>query len=148
MNWRFRMRDRGRAFSLCAWCAAGLYVLVLSYFTLAPDPWWFMGEWGRETEESLDSTFADYLQHFGAYLMLSLLVVGASLTTLRPSALICGIAAVLHGIATEALQHFIPRRTCDWTDALANAGGAFIGWLLIDRLEFILQKTARRKRRA
>jgi VanZ family protein len=107
-----------------------------------------MGEWGRETEESLDSTFADYLQHFGAYLMLSLLVVGASLTTLRPSALICGIAAVLHGIATEALQHFIPRRTCDWTDALANAGGAFIGWLLIDRLEFILQKTARRKRRA
>lgn len=116
--------------AVCAWVVAGAFLLLLTYLTLAPDPWWFMGQAGREAEQSIDSTFADYSQHFGAYAVLAVLLAGASFTTQSPSVKAVAVFAVLHGVATEWLQQFIPLRTCDWTDALANMLGVLAGFLL------------------
>lgn len=106
-----------------AWTVAGTFLLLLTYLTLAPDPWWFMGQAGREAEQSIDSTFAGYSQHFGAYAVLAVLLVGASFTTQSPPVKAVAMFSALHGVATESLQHFIPLRTCDWTDVLANTLG-------------------------
>ena len=110
------------------WAIVALYVLLLSDLTLTPDPLWFMGSWGDEAEHAVDSTFADYLQHGLAYLLLAVLLVWGTSTTSRPSKATCSLFALTHAMGTEWLQGFIPQRTCDWTDAMANVLGVGVGW--------------------
>lgn len=109
--------------------AAVVYALLLAYVTLAPDPWWFLGQPGKKVEAAVDRTFADFIQHGGAYLVLAVLFCQASSTAGRRGTLLCGSFVLLHAVGTEWLQCYIPLRTCDWRDAGANLFGIICGWL-------------------
>ena len=106
------------------------YVIVLSYLTLAPDPWWIFGSPGRSAEQTFDSTLADYVQHAIVYSMLGILLAASSRASNRslPLALLFGVC---HAVGTECLQYWIPPRSCSAVDGLANLVGLVVGWFLV-----------------
>jgi VanZ family protein len=70
----------------------------------------------------------DKVQHWGAYLGLSLLPIVAFEN--RRNGIAAGIAMFLLGVTLEGAQHFSPGRTPDVKDALANGSGVACGLLL------------------
>ena len=107
------------------------YVTLLSYLTLAPDPWWIFGSTGQTVEETLDSTLADYFQHIVAFGVLgAMLAVNSRSATLIRRRLL-GTFGLGHAIGTECLQQWIPLRTCTLTDLAANITGLAAGWWLL-----------------
>ncbi|MCA9116954.1 MAG: VanZ family protein, partial [Planctomycetaceae bacterium] len=108
--------------------AAFAYLLLLSWFTMAPDPWFpLFGGYGRQVETTVDTSLADAAQHAGAYGVLGFLLVRAALAGGWPSTGLTVTVAVVHGLVTELVQYFVPLRTCDWTDAVSNVAGAAAG---------------------
>jgi VanZ family protein len=70
----------------------------------------------------------DKLQHFGAYLVLSLLpVIGLRD---RRRGLMAGLSMFLLGVLMEAGQHFSPGRSVELGDVIANGVGVSCGTLL------------------
>ena len=110
-----------------------VYAIVLSYLTLAPDPWWIFGSPGRSAEQTFDSTLADYVQHAIVYSMLGILLAASSRASNRslPLALLFGLC---HAVGTECLQYFIPPRSCSAVDGLANVLGLTVSWFLVKGL--------------
>jgi VanZ family protein len=70
----------------------------------------------------------DKLQHFGAYLALSILPVVGFRD--RRRGLMAGLSMFLLGILMEAGQHFSPGRAVELGDVLANGAGVSCGTLL------------------
>jgi VanZ family protein len=70
----------------------------------------------------------DKLQHFGAYLALSILPVIGFRDKRR--GLMAGLSMFLLGVLMEAGQHFSPGRAVELGDVLANAAGVGCGALL------------------
>jgi VanZ family protein len=70
----------------------------------------------------------DKLQHFGAYLALSLLPVIGFRD--RRRGLVAGLSMFLLGILMEAGQHFSPGRAVELGDVIANGAGVSFGTLL------------------
>jgi len=110
-----------------------LYLALLSWMLLAPAPWIVFGEGGQRLAERASRTVADYFQHAGAFLLLTILadralhVTGTDRLGLR--------VAILLGYAvfTEIAQAWIPDRQFQWSDLLANLLGISSG-LLLSRL--------------
>lgn len=107
-----------------------IYVIGLSYLTLAPDPWWIFGSPGRSAERTFDSTLADYVQHAMVYSMLGVLLSASNRASNRtlPFPLLFGLC---HAVGTEYLQYWIPPRSCSAVDGLANVIGLTVGWLFV-----------------
>lgn len=116
-----------------------IYIAGLSYLTLAPDPWWIFGSPGRLTEQKLDSTMADYVQHAIVYSVLGILLAANSRASNRslPLLLVFGLC---HAVGTECLQHWIPPRTCSAVDGLANFVGLVTGWFLFRGLVSMMDR--------
>ena len=70
----------------------------------------------------------DKLQHFGAYLVLSLLPVIGFRD--RRRGLMAGLSMFLLGVLMEAGQHFSPGRAVELGDVIANGVGVSCGTLL------------------
>jgi hypothetical protein len=70
----------------------------------------------------------DKLQHFGAYLVLSLLPVIGFRD--RRRGLMAGLSMFLLGVLMEAGQHFSPGRSVELGDVIANGVGVSCGTLL------------------
>ena len=70
----------------------------------------------------------DKLQHFGAYLALSILPVIGFRDKRR--GLMAGLSMFLLGVLMEAGQHFSPGRSVELGDVLANGAGVSCGALL------------------
>jgi hypothetical protein len=70
----------------------------------------------------------DKLQHFGAYLVLSLLPVIGFRD--RRRGLMAGLSMFLLGVLMEAGQHFSPGRSVELGDVIANGVGVSCGALL------------------
>jgi len=70
----------------------------------------------------------DKLQHFGAYLALSLLLVIGFRD--RSRGLMTGLSMFVLGVFLEAGQHFSPGRSVELGDLLANGAGVSCGALL------------------
>ena len=70
----------------------------------------------------------DKLQHFGAYLVLSLLPVIGFRD--RRRGLMAGLSMFLLGVLMEAGQHFSPGRAVELGDVVANGVGVSCGTLL------------------
>lgn len=114
------------------------YVALLSYLTLACDPWWIFGSAGRSVEDTIDSTLADHIQHSVAFGVLGVLLATHGLSANRTRVRLLIAFGLCHAIGTECLQHWIPMRTCMATDVVANVAGLVAGWwmlrILSDRL--------------
>jgi VanZ family protein len=110
-----------------------IYVIGLSYLTLAPDPWWIFGSPGRSVEQTFDSTLADYVQHAIVYSMLGVLLAANSRTSncSMPMPLVFGLC---HAVGTECLQYWIPLRSFSAVDGLANVLGLTAGWFIVKGL--------------
>jgi VanZ family protein len=80
-------------------------------------------------------TYGDKVAHLGEYLVLGLLLVRAMRASLRVSrplfaAMIAIGLVVIVGASDEFLQSFIPGRTCDVFDLLADMVGGAIAQLV------------------
>ncbi|MBK9519708.1 MAG: VanZ family protein [Anaeromyxobacter sp.] len=77
---------------------------------------------------------ADKLLHAGAYLVLAaLLALGLRHATglgPRRAALVAVLLASLYGVSDEVHQSFVPNRTADVADWVADVAGAVVGGLL------------------
>ena len=70
----------------------------------------------------------DKLQHFGAYLALSVLpVIGFQD---RRRGIMAGLSMFVHGVLLEAGQYFSPGRSVELGDVIANGVGVSCGALL------------------
>ena len=114
-------------------CAYVLAIVVLSLAPRAP---------------SAGIRVNDKLQHAGAYMVMSVLVfasLGSSVSLSRRLVIVL-IACTLLGVGIELVQP-ATGRTADASDALANAGGASLGCLLVLAIRAVGRWLIRRGRR-
>lgn len=71
----------------------------------------------------------DKLAHLGEYLLFSWLLLGAMEASAwqGPRRVWSWAAAAGYGLLLEGVQHWLPWRSGDWADALANTVGAALG---------------------
>lgn len=101
--------------------------VLLSYALLSPNPLWFVGAAPDDPTALLDRAVPDVMQHFGAYCFFSALCVWCTRRQSAAIRLYVPMLVLEHGLLTEWLQAFVPYRTCDPADALANAAGTLLG---------------------
>ena len=84
-------------------------------------------------ESRVSAPYLDKLGHLCEYLVFAWLLMRA----LPPRPLARRVAwttAVSYGLLMELIQWFLPWRSADWTDALSNAVGAWLGvWLSLHK---------------
>jgi VanZ family protein len=115
----------------------GVYVVCLSYFLLMPEPLFFLGTSGEEFHQAVDSRFSAYWQHTTTFAILTALVIWTARVSGRLSLAALLLPTCGYALLTEFLQLFIPRRSGDPLDVLADFAGIFLalalwaaGWLL------------------
>ena len=74
----------------------------------------------------------DKLAHAGAYALLGFLLFRAFQATsiwksAVPIVILSALASSMFGISDEIHQHFVPSRTADIVDVLADVAGSFLG---------------------
>jgi VanZ family protein len=112
------LQNRFRTSLLCLWAVLICFVVVGSLLPAASP---VMTAVGR-------LHINDKVQHFCAYLALSLLPVIGFRD--RRRGLMAGLSMFLLGILMEAGQHFSPGRAVELGDVLANGAGVSCGALL------------------
>ena len=107
-----------------------LLLIAVTWVTLTPDPDEVSAgfELTRIMSELLfgSDLFGDKIAHFGAYAALGFLAVLARLMMWR-SFIPIGMMLAGYGVLLEFGQGWGGVRTMEFADALANAGGAFVG---------------------
>lgn len=104
------------------WRAALLLLLpLISYLALSPKP-----------PQSIDLGW-EKLNHCAAFAALMFASVLAMPSGRRSWALGFG-AMLLYGVAIEIAQSFVPMRSADWRDLLADALGALLGLTVLQAL--------------
>lgn len=68
---------------------------------------------------------------FGHLLAYCTLVVNAGLLVSKNKWLFVAVSAFVFSSLLEYLQGFVPGRSVDWRDLVANVGGVIIGWLAL-----------------
>ena len=58
--------------------------------------------------------------------LLLMLTFTRSGVTIRKSVLISVVSCAIYGLLIEGIQNFIPGRSMDWIDAVANVAGSFL----------------------
>lgn len=72
----------------------------------------------------------DKVEHLGAYAVLGLLIARALMAygvARRKAAVLALVLGFLYGVSDEYHQSFVPGRTADWRDAMADLLGSSIG---------------------
>lgn len=120
----------------CGIVIAAAAIGVFTWLLLIPDPY----AASRAFEPIRQANISGYLIHPCVYfLMTTLTLVNVTTEHRNPNKPWLGAVGIMlailvtHGLATEILQHFIPGRSCDPLDALANLSGISIGFA-VDRL--------------
>lgn len=80
---------------------------------------------------------SDKFWHGLTYLLLALPV--SILFPRKPAALLATAMLAGYGAAIEVGQQFVPQRSFEWADMLANSAGAFAGLLLSHWLAWVVQ---------
>lgn len=110
-------------FRTIALAATWSYAALLTYLLLTPDPWQFWGATVGELPEMVHVTMSSYTQHSVAYAMLCALLIWSSSFRGDPSLKSGTVVSCAHAVCTEAVQQFIPKRSGDWWDLLADFAG-------------------------
>ncbi len=117
------------------WAPLAAYTVFIVVFSVRPVP-----------EDLPDLPDIDKLYHFIAYFLLGLLWARAidSISTDsrgKKGALIApAVIAFLFGVLIEVVQYFIPERSADVVDAIANGAGAISGAFVFGYLRLKLFK--------
>ncbi|MGL5097543.1 MAG: VanZ family protein [Planctomycetia bacterium] len=120
------------------WTAAAVYMLLLTYLLLTPDPW-KAAEWaGAGMVGGGNGRIPDWLEHLVGYGVLAATTALAAVPATRRGCLVVWAAVCLHGAATEIAQYFLPPRTADPWDFIADVVGASLGVVLYMLLWFWL----------
>ena len=113
---------RPRAKQLFRIAVVAVHVLF-TYLLLTPDPY----ATSDVFEALRDVEIEGFVIHCGVYVGLSVLLL---LCVFGSRAELCAITYLsLHAFVTESIQAFVPGRTCDPWDTLANTLGIAIGLL-------------------
>ncbi|MFH1829351.1 MAG: VanZ family protein [Pseudomonadota bacterium] len=103
------------------WIITAAYALLIFYLSITPQSGLFT------------FSYMDKLLHFVAYAGLGFLCAWAlrfSITASWRSIIFVAVCiATLYGIFNEIVQMYIPTRSTEFLDALANAAGALVGAL-------------------
>ncbi len=105
------------------WRASAAWALLIEAMILWPSPPEMPQGW---TILWLDFIKLDKLVHAGLFAVLSVLLVRVLVVEARPAWLAL-LLAVAFAAVTEVQQHFIPSRSMELGDFLADAGGAALG---------------------
>lgn len=93
---------------------------------LTPDPFRAV----RKTPFGAIAKIDDAILHCGSFAVLAFAVASFLLRVVQSVPLTAVVALATYGAATEFLQSFVPGRTCDPSDALANMLGITFGMIL------------------
>lgn len=109
-------------------------LVLISWGLLTPDPLAVV----KRSPFSVLTTISDLVMHFGVYFVFSLTcgLLFVNTPGSRPRTIVVSLL-VVHAISMELLQIYIPCRTCDALDGLANLAGIFSGMAAVDWLAVI-----------
>ena len=101
--------------------------IFLTYVLLASDPWWLARFIPSETGRAIYRSIPDSGFHFTAYMCFSVILLwyGSKHRWRYVGGLMA--FAVIHALTTEFLQQFVPDRTSDPRDLVANFLGIMVG---------------------
>lgn len=99
----------------------------LSWSLLSPDPYAVV----RDSSLSWLENFGDIIAHVTAFSLCSSTVLGLFPLTGRDIPFRALVAMICYCVVLEALQTFVPGRSCDAKDAMANLCGFVLGLAFI-----------------
>ncbi len=99
----------------------------LTYLLLSQDPWWLFRAFPREAARALKHGVIDKVYHFVAYFGTTCILMWYALSGSRRTMYVVAGGVTVHAVATEFLQQFVPRRTMDLDDLVANLAGIVAG---------------------
>src|SRR5262245_26852942 len=105
---------------------------ILTLILLIPNPLALIGFTQPESREIVDGFISDKVQHALSYALLTAILLGTFSGPRRRVTVWATSLAIAHGAATELLQRFVPDRTCDWKDLVADAVGAIAAAVLFN----------------
>ncbi len=122
---------RGR-FTMAACC-----LTFLTYLLLSEDPWWLFRAFPSDAVRTLKHGVIDKVYHFVAYFGTTCILMWYAASSSGRTMYGLAGAVTVHAVVTEFLQKFVPRRTTDLDDLIANLAGIAAGLcfgLLLRRL--------------
>lgn len=127
--------DRAIGLVMGSWFASarGRFVMAagcmtfLTYLLLSQDPWWLFRAFPKEAARTLKHGVIDKVYHFVAYFGTTCLLMWYAASGTRRTMYGLAAAVTAHAVITEFLQQFVPRRTTDLDDLLANLAGIAAG---------------------
>ncbi|MDA1165963.1 MAG: VanZ family protein [Planctomycetota bacterium] len=99
----------------------------LTFLLLAEDPWSLFRAFPNEATRILKHGVIDKVYHLLAYFSMTCVLMWYAATGTRRTFYGVAAAVTLHAFATELLQHFVPERTADIDDLIANLMGVAAG---------------------
>jgi VanZ family protein len=120
-----------KGFADLRWILTGAYLILLTALLVTPDPLALITLGERLPRPDWASTINDKIEHSGTFTVLTALAIWA-MRGRRMTA--CFVAVALYGAATEIIQAFVPGRTADVRDWLADVAGAAAGVVLMSLL--------------
>ncbi len=102
---------------------------ALTFVLLSENPWSIFKfiPYRLRPETDLPDRIPDKVYHFTGYFTLALVFMWFAATRAKWLVLVLVPLMVAHAIGTEILQGYVPDRTTDWTDFVANSLGISLG---------------------
>lgn len=104
---------------------------VLSFLLLTSDPLGLLGIGPDDGGPGVNSLIPDTVQHYVSYAIFAVVLVVSLGRSDRRGLVVAGMVAFAHGAMAEWIQRYIPGRTCDARDLVANAFGILSGLAII-----------------
>jgi VanZ family protein len=124
------------------WTAVATYTLLLTFELLTSNPWTVLFPTSVSEHPPVDvsSDLMSFFLHSGTFLGLGLLLQWALAGKSRTQVLLALSWAIAHGGVCEYLQKFVPERWPSWDDALCNAFGITLSYVIVQSALVLLHK--------
>lgn len=116
-----------------------MQVAAVSWALLTPDPFSVV----RDTSLGWVESVSDLLMHTLVFTILSATVLSLCLAMFNEFPTFAVFAMLGYCITVEGLQAFVPGRTCDPRDAIANVAGFVLGLTFVRLLALLRPAPAR-----
>ncbi|NQV23754.1 MAG: VanZ family protein [Rhodopirellula sp.] len=106
---------------------AAACMTFLTYLLLSQDPWWMFRVFPKEVARTLKHGVVDKVYHLVAYFGATCVLMWYAAAGTRRTFYGMAAGITVHAIGTEFLQQFVPRRTTDLDDLIADFVGIAAG---------------------